>query len=408
MYRQFINKVKEKNPYVRIIGLSGTPWKMSGPLAGTWICDEIIYKIEMSVLFKEEFLCPLITPDTSMHADTSVIPLSSSGEFNESAANEVMDNDYLIEAAINDALKYASDRKSCLIFASGIKHAERIKEALRKRNEKAEIIIGDTITDERTRIIDSFTNFEVRWLISVGTLTTGFNARNADLGIILRATQSSALWLQLIGRFLRLHECKENAMILDYGENISRFGAIDKIGPPPSREERQQAKRQPFKECFGCGKNVKALAKECPFCFVEFGSDIAPNHGTEASTDDIIEGESLIKDVKIDRVVAKKHFSQRSGGYSMRVSYHNGLEVIHEYLFFEGNPRQRSYACEWWSKFAGDDVKDKCPRHLDTAVTELKVFGVRQVPGISVDYSKAQKTSGGNIFGHKVLGYYFE
>ena len=407
MYYQFYQGIKANNPHVRIIGLSGTPWKINGPIVGTWICDKIIYSIKMSTLFKEKFLCPLITPKTKIQADLSGVKIMSSGEYNEAEMQSVMDDDDLVEKAVKEAVERSLGRKSILVFASGVNHAEHIRSELAKHGEFAEIVVGETDTAERRRIVKEFDEFRLRWLISVGTLTTGFNSKVADCGVIFRATQSSALWLQIVGRLLRTHECKSDALVLDFGGNIERFGRIDQIKAPPSKKDKAQAKRTPFKKCFNCGENVRYLATECPFCFQEFGSETTPNHGTEVSTNDIMSVDSYIKDVPIDRISFCKHHSRRTGSKSLRVSYHNGLEVIHEYFFPEGKPFQRSAFCEWWSIHSGEDVANVCPKFLDTALEELKRFGIKKPDFITVDYSGVTTTSAGNTYGHKVMGSQF-
>jgi len=407
MYKKFYDGIKKNNPYVRIIGLTGTPWKLlTGTIEGTWICDEITYKIEMNTLFKEGFLCPIITPEVSTHVSFDKVKIGSNGEYNEAALAELMDDDYLINAALDDAMKYAADRNSGLIFACNITHAEHIKAALERRGEVSEVIIGDTETQDRTKIIERFKNHKLRWLISVGTLTTGFNARNADLLIMMRATQSSSLWLQILGRVLRTHPSKSNAMVLDYGASIDRFGQIDKIGPPPTKEEKKQAKKTPFKICSNdqCQKTVGYLEKSCPFCLTEFGGISTPNHGTQASTEDLTTHKQKIDEFNVSNVAYAKHVT-KEGEVSLRVSYVSGISLIHDYLHFEGANWKRIQACRWWEQHAADDVRTHCPKHIDTAIAELNVYGLKPVSKIFVDVTTAKRSPSGDLFGHKIVGY---
>ena len=405
MYHKFINGILKNNPYARIVSLSATPWKLNtGTIEGTWICDKIVYEIEMKTLFDEGFLCPIITPETSASINLDGVKLKKSGEFDEDEMAKLFDDDYVINAAIDDAMKYASDRNSGLIFACNVTHAEHIKNSLKNRGEIAEIIIGETETNERKRIVEDFKNHKLRWLISVGTLTTGFNAKNADLLIMLRATQSSSLWLQILGRVLRTHLSKTNAMVLDYGENIKRFGPIDEIGPPPTKEEKKQAKKTPFKLCGSCNKMVGFLEKVCPFCQNKFGGDLTPNHGTQASTETVTEFKQKIRDVNIDNVSYSKHVDKK-GKPSLKITYHNGLEAIDDYLYFEGENWQRIQACRWWEHHAADDISMHCPKHIDTAIAELKAYGIKKISSISIDVTTAKETSTGSLIGHKIVSY---
>lgn len=412
MYHQFFTKLWEKNPYARVVSLSATPWKLEyGTLAGSWLVSEIIYKIPMKTLFDEGFLCPILTPSTSIQLNFDGVKRKKSGEFDEKEMAALMDDEYVTEAAINDAMKYASDRKSGLIFACNVKHAEHIKESLEGHGEKAEIIIGETLTDDRKKIIDRFKNFELRWIISVGTLTTGFNAKNADLLIMLRATQSSSLWLQILGRVLRTHESKMNALVLDYGSNVSRFGPIDQIGPPPTKEQKKQAKRTPFKQCPGlmpsgypCNTMVKYLDSICPKCAFEFGGESTPNHGTTASEGSLVQVKQDVKEIDVAGVTADK-YKDKKGNECLRIGYRYGVQTVYEYLYFSGEPWQRIEACRWWEKRMDPQISMQCPRHADTALIELNQFGMKPVSKIYVDITKAKTTPSGGWIGHKVIGH---
>ena len=84
-------------------------------------------------------------------------------------------------------------------------------------------------------------------MVNVSVLTEGFDCTDIDTVILARPTQSLAgLYVQMVGRGLRLHEGKEDVMILDYGKNISRHGPIDAVRvkrPGPSTG------KVPFKLC---------------------------------------------------------------------------------------------------------------------------------------------------------------
>ena len=411
MYHKFWTKIKEMNPTARMIGLTGSPWKMDGPLEGTWLCDKITYEIKMETLFKEGFLCPIVPPPEKLSAtaDLSGVKINRKGEFDEHEMQIAMDDNYLTKCAINDAMKYSKGRSSCLIFASGVEHAYHVKEEFASRGERAEVITGDTKKEERERIVKDFREFRLKWLISIGTLTTGFNAKNADMAIILRATQSSSLWLQIVGRLLRTHESKNDALLLDYGQNVERFGRIDRIIPPPSKEEKAKARKQPFKECWNCGALVPTLDKWCGSCDVEFKTERSPNHGTEASKNSVVEDFRQIDDrevVSIDFQNYSARTKGRQGNKSVRISYFmSDGDVIHEYFDFEtGEAWKRRKACDWWYMFSSDEVVDNCPTYNQVAIGELKAYGIKKPAKLRIDYSKVIEKNG-NRYGHKILEY---
>jgi DNA repair protein RadD len=68
-------------------------------------------------------------------------------------------------------------------------------------------------------------------LCNVGVLTEGWDAPRTDCIALLRPTQSIGLYVQMCGRGMRLHNKKDNCLLLDYGENIARHGCLDEVEP---------------------------------------------------------------------------------------------------------------------------------------------------------------------------------
>ncbi|MDF4799253.1 helicase-related protein, partial [Vibrio parahaemolyticus] len=65
----------------------------------------------------------------------------------------------------------------------------------------------------------AFKNREIKYLVNVSVLTTGFDAPHVDLIAILRPTESVSLYQQIVGRGLRLSEGKNECLVLDYAGN---------------------------------------------------------------------------------------------------------------------------------------------------------------------------------------------
>ena len=71
---------------------------------------------------------------------------------------------------------------------------------------------GETLPIERAETLRRFVAGELRFLVNVDVLTTGFNAKCVDAIAILRATMSPGLFCQMVGRGLRLHDSKTNCI----------------------------------------------------------------------------------------------------------------------------------------------------------------------------------------------------
>ena len=147
-------------------------------------------------------------------------------------------------------------------------------------------ICGETDADERAVTLKRFKSGELKYLSNVNVLTTGFDAPNVDCVVLLRATLSPGLYVQMCGRGFRLHASKEDCLILDYGDNITRHGPVDAIQIKNKRPT--TAGEAPVKECPDCHEIVGAGLTECSECGFEFPPPDKDPHATAASEKSIL------------------------------------------------------------------------------------------------------------------------
>ena len=124
-----------------------------------------------------------------------------------------------------------------MIFAATVQHAKEIMESL--PGELSALVTGDTKKDERARIIDQFKKQQIKYIVNVAVLTTGFDAPHVDHIAILRATESVALLQQIIGRSLRVTDTKKEALISDYAQNIERHCPHGDVFDPDIKASRK-------------------------------------------------------------------------------------------------------------------------------------------------------------------------
>jgi len=188
-----------------------------------------------------------------------------------------------------------------------------------------------------------------------------------DLLAILRATQSPSLYVQMVGRGTRLHEGKENCLVLDYGSNVNRHGLIDDIRPktPGNGEE-------PIKTCPSCDSHIPIGVMICPDCGFVFESEpqpIKPRHDSKAYEGALLKSqaprESLIKYkyLPVSHVSYSIHKKEGKPD-SLKVSYVCGLSTANEWLC----PEHGGYATE---KYMDRLIQMKCGHAPQTAAEAL-------------------------------------
>jgi len=206
-----IKKIIDKlNPNIKVIGLSATPIAQDMKK----VFHGIIYEKGLLEMINSNYLCEPKAIYVYSDVDLSNVK-TVAGEFNqrqlEDAVNTENRNDIITDAY----LKYASDRKSTIVFASGIAHARDICQAFKDKNVVCDYI-DSTIEDyQRDLVISNFKQGKLPVIVNVGVLTTGFDFEPTDCILMCRPTKSKILYTQIIGRGLRTSEGKSNCLIID-------------------------------------------------------------------------------------------------------------------------------------------------------------------------------------------------
>lgn len=258
-----------------VIGLSATPWKMSGKGLGDWF-DHMeqgpsIAKLIADKRLSEYRLFAPSAPDLSGVKTTA-------GDYAKGQLNDVMENDrVLIGNAVSHYKKHAAGRLN-VSFCTSLKHAEIVADAFKEQGIPAAMVSGEMDADERSHRIKAFARRELHVLTSVDLLTFGFDLASAaqmDVTIEamsdMRPTKSLSLQLQKWGRVLRRKD--EPALIFDHAGNSDPDRAH---GLPDDEREwtldgRQKRSKdgaeptQPIRQCPQCYM-VHRPTPECPSC----------------------------------------------------------------------------------------------------------------------------------------------
>jgi DNA repair protein RadD len=234
-----------------------------------------------------------------------------------------------------------------------VRHGEHVAKILRRvSGEDVGTVFGETASAERDRVIAAFKSGELKYLVNVNVLTTGFDAPNIDCVAMVRPTLSPGLYYQMTGRGFRLHPGKENCLVLDFGGNVLRHGPVDAI--------RVQAVNHsgngdaPAKQCPECRSLIAAGYAVCPDCGYEFPERERRNHEAKASTVGILSGQVTTKVHPVSDVYYSVH--QKRGAHddapkTLRVEYRIGFRAYQsEWVCFEHTGWARHKAESWWRR----------------------------------------------------------
>ncbi len=219
------------NPNVKLLGLTATPYR----LGMGWIYrkhyrgivrseqkrpfEYCIYELPLRYLIKRKYLTePKLVDATIEHYDFSALRENQTGEYNASDVNHLLSSHHRVtKGIIEQVLELGEQRQGIMVFAATVDHAKEIYSYL--PSDHSALITGATDSTERDNLIKSFKQKEIKYLVNVSVLTTGFDAPHVDMIAILRPTQSVSLYQQIIGRGLRLSDNKKDCLVIDYTGN---------------------------------------------------------------------------------------------------------------------------------------------------------------------------------------------
>ena len=365
MYRKLLDSCLASNADTKLIGLTATPYRLdSGMLheGDGALFDGISYEANVADLIEQGFLCRL----TARHGDNVDLEgvRTVAGEFNIAQLGERMSAIELVEHHADLIVQRCAERNAWLIFCVTVEHAAQVSAALNRRGIDATYVSGDMPNGERDAKINAFKAGEIRALVNCAILTTGFDHPPTDAVVMLRPTLSPGLYIQMVGRGLRLHESKTDCLVLDFGGNVRRHGFIDKVEPPRKGKKGAGDMKAPVKECEKCGLLVPIMTKTCPECGAKF--EVAEREAeTLHHSGAILSTEVPPTRLKVQKVTYAKH-TGKSGMPTLRVTYYCGLKSVAEYICLEHQGYARTKAINWWGHRVAPMMP--VPRTVDDAL----------------------------------------
>ena len=247
--------VLKQYPDARVLGVTATPQRLDGKGLGE-VFDDLIRGPEVADLIEQNFLArPIYYAPKTVSMDGV---RTTAGDYNRAEVAERMDRPTITGDAVTHYRKYC-DGQPCIVFCTGIKHAEHVAAAFNAEGYRFQVIDGTLSKDERARRVLDLSSGTLQGLVSVDIVSEGFDLPCVSVAILLRPTASLCLHLQQIGRVLRPSPGKQRAVILDHVGNCRRHGLAEEIRDWSLDGIPKRAKRGP--------QDDVASTRQCPQCF---------------------------------------------------------------------------------------------------------------------------------------------
>ena len=207
------------------LGVTATPMRMTGAGLGE-VFDDLIVGTSIPELVDKKFLAPheVYAPPNKLNLDKI---RTIKGDFAQKEVENEFDRVDIVGDAVQNYKKLA-DNKPAIAFCISVKHGKYVTNKFKQAGYKAELITGDMSRTDRDNLTNRFKKGKLQILVSIDVVSEGFDVENCSCAILLRPTQSEALYIQQVGRVLR-PEPNKTAIVLDHVGNTKRHGFVDDI-----------------------------------------------------------------------------------------------------------------------------------------------------------------------------------
>lgn len=256
---------------VPFVGLSATPWTKG--LGKHY--DDLIQVTTTAELIAAGYLSPFRVYAPS-HPDLAGVR-TVAGDYHEGDLSKAMNKPELVADVVTTWRQQGEDRPT-FVFAVDRAHAKRLQTEFEGAGIACGYIDAYTTSDEREALFGRFTAGDLRVIASVGCLTTGVDL-DVRCIVLARPTKSEMLFVQIIGRGLRMPEPhpiygpKSDCKILDHSDTHLRLGFVTDIhhdalddGRARQKQERQARPEALPKKCPSCAFLKPAKVPKCPAC----------------------------------------------------------------------------------------------------------------------------------------------
>lgn len=219
-----------------LLGLTATPERMDGKSITEYFGERIAAEIRLPEAIDRKLLCPFQYFGVTDTIDLNELKWARGGYDKTELSNLYSLN---TEAAkrrsnmiINALIKYTTDINEVkgLGFCVSVAHAEFMADYFNASGIPAMFLTGNSPDEERSSAKKRLIAGEVRFIFVVDIYNEGVDIPEVNTVLFLRPTESLTIFLQQLGRGLRLAENKDCLTVLDFiGQANKRYNFESKF-----------------------------------------------------------------------------------------------------------------------------------------------------------------------------------
>ena len=196
------------------LGLTATPDRADGkPLGKRW---KVASHYPLYRAIEDGWLVPCEIEQNTLTGLSDILDEVPSwgSDFDTAALSDAIIEAKIVQHTGAVMARHAHSKKA-IVFTVTVKQAELTVQELTERGFRAEVVHGDLPRRDRARILSELKRGDLDCVANCAVLTEGYDEPSVDCILLARPSRSKPLFLQMIGRGLRLHPGKDHMLLLD-------------------------------------------------------------------------------------------------------------------------------------------------------------------------------------------------
>ena len=218
--------LEARYPGVLVLGLTATPNRHDGVNLRSAGFTAYCYRMHLEEALRYGYVTPLRVEQTPIERfDLSKVKVDRrTGDYEKKSLLRELKAAHIAEQAARIYAERVGAKRRGLIFTADVEQAVAVAQELNRLGVPAAAVSGDTDEDEQERLLGDLRAGRLAVIANCALWTEGFDEPSVDVGMLARPTRSKGLLHQMLGRILRLHPGKTEALFFDL------WGAYEKLG----------------------------------------------------------------------------------------------------------------------------------------------------------------------------------
>ena len=220
-------RVTDKMAEAMIGGVTATPWRGDGYDIDHLLGPPVV-RVGIAEGLQRGFLCEADYRLLADNIDWSVERSQSRNRYSLTQLNKLL----LLPTRDEEAARAIRDtfdkelRRSAIIFCSSVTHAKSFAAMLRLFGFRSEPITGDMAPRERDRTMAAFRKGSLDVVTTRDLFNEGVDVPDVDMIVFMRVTHSRRIFVQQLGRGLRISPRKKKVVVLDFVSDLRRIAEV--------------------------------------------------------------------------------------------------------------------------------------------------------------------------------------